>query len=96
MTLPTEKADALFTPEPVTGTGPSAIAAWASRQLDRLATYLRTPEVARMRFAPMAALPEPGERPIDGMVVYGLAGVYGATEGLYLYTGGAWKKFTVV
>jgi hypothetical protein len=94
MTLVSSGADsALFFAEsaPVTNR-PEDITAWAARQFARLEQFLRQPEVSELLCTPTNTVLDPLTKVQDGLVLYGMAGVFGAAEGLYLREAGAWKR----
>jgi hypothetical protein len=71
---------------------PEDITAWAARQFARLETFMRQPEVIALLCTPTDVTLDPLTKVQDGLILYGMAGVFGATEGLYLREAGAWKR----
>lgn len=98
MTLTTQGAEsALFFAEPAPASPrPDDIAAWCARQFARLEQLLRQPEVQGLLVTPTDTVLDPLTKVQDGLVLYGMAGVFGPTEGLYLREAGAWKRVTTV
>jgi hypothetical protein len=65
------------------------LARYVDREFRTLEAQLKTPEVRGLQFETLSAIPA---RYKDGDLYYGLAGVFGGAQGLYLRDGGNWRK----
>jgi hypothetical protein len=79
-------------PPPQGDVAASDVVAWASENFERLAMFLRQPEVMILVLTQFEAANWAEFKPENGMLVYVNANVLGPQEGVYIYEESAWKK----
>lgn len=67
------------------------IVRWCGRLFSFLQEFLPAPEVSGLTLRRIDSPPSADFKAADGMLMYAGAGVLGASQGLYVRDGGAWK-----
>jgi len=76
---------------PPQGNDAVGIVRWCARLFEFLQQFLRGPEFPGLTLQRIDVAPAADFKAQDGMLMYAGAGVLGASAGLYLRDGGAWK-----
>lgn len=62
---------------------------YVDRELIKIQAELREPDVRGIHFEKLHAIPK---KYAEGDLYYGIAGVFGGSEGLYIRDAGNWRK----
>lgn len=95
MALNTDNPDnTLYTqdPAPLQTSVLASVVAWASREFQKLQSFLRRPQFPGIILMRIDSISYDEFKPQDGMLIYAGPGVLGPQEGLYIRELNTWKK----